>query len=75
MPSVIDYIQAYGDANMYLSRNVGRAFTFGEIIDAANESIYDNIITNKNYNLYVLKCTEDSYLSKKIKNVRFFNYI
>ena len=63
VPSVIDYIRAYGDANMYLSRNVGRAFTFGEIIDAANESIYDNIITNKNYNLYVLKCTEDSYLS------------
>ena len=62
-PSVIDYLRAYGDLNMYLSRNVGKSSNFNELINSANENILNYVITNKDYNFYKLNCTEDSYLT------------
>ena len=62
-PSVIDYLKAYGDLNMYLSRNIGKSSNFNELINSANENIFDYVVTNKNANFYKINCNEDSYLT------------
>jgi len=65
--ATIDFLKGYGDINMYLSYDIGKNYTFDELIDSAKTSIFDHIITNKDINFYNIKCSIDSYM--KIESV------
>ena len=60
--ATLDFIKGYGDINIYLSYDVGKNYTFDELINSAKASIFHYIITNRDVNFYNIKCSLDSYL-------------
>lgn len=57
-----DFLKGYGDIDIYLSKSLGKALNFDELIQSSNKSIFDYININK-VNFFTIKCSEDSFLA------------